>query len=119
MLRFRMNRGKLKLAAIMLILFSVNALAQTLDYQGISTPVIAILCGLWDGFKLIAGALATLVFIVAGVQWIYNADDPSKRKAAKEIMVHVIVGLIIVGISNEMAVTVSSTFAACSPTPTT
>lgn len=105
------KKNRIVLSAAAAILLSTHAAA--IDYYGISMPVRAILCGVWDGFKIIAAALATLVFVVAAVQWIYNAGDPGKRKAARDIMVHVIVGLIVVGISNELANAISDTFKGC------
>jgi len=98
---------------ILAAILATTASAAGVPYTGISAPVRDILCGMWDGFKLVAAALAALVFVAAGVQWIYNADDPGKRKAAKDIMIHVIIGLIIIGISNEFAKTISSTFQGC------
>lgn len=103
----------LNLAALMAATLTATPATAQIDYQGISTPVTEILCGLWDGFKLLASSLAVLVFVAAGVQWVYNADDPGKRKAARDIMVHVIIGLIIVGISNEFAKTVSGVYVGC------
>ena len=97
------NKNALRLTAITTILLCSMAASAAIDYKGISTPVRSILCGIWDGFLILAVSLAALVFVAAGIQWIYNADDPGKRKAAKDIIVHVIIGLIVVGISNELA----------------
>jgi hypothetical protein len=99
-------------AAAVAALFLADA-AAAIGYTELSTPVRNVMCGIFDGFKIIAGGLGTLVFVVAGVQWIYNADDPGKRKAAREIMVHVIIGLIIVGIADQFAEAVSSDFEKC------
>jgi uncharacterized membrane protein YadS len=41
------------------------------------------------------GPLAVLVFVIAGVQWIASRDDPGKRKAARDAMIAIIIGVLI------------------------
>lgn len=66
----------------------------------ISTPIRTIVCMLKDALVNIAGTLAALVFIIAAIKWIWSMDDPGKRKAAKDTMVHALIGLFIVAIAD-------------------
>lgn len=73
----------------------------------LSTPVSAqwygfvidsVICPLFRVFRDIATGLAAVVMTIAGIKWIASENDPGARKAAKDAMVHAIVGLIIITI---------------------
>jgi len=55
-----------------------------------------IVCGLYYGFVLIAGGLATLMIVYAGVKWLTSADDPGERKNAKDMIKHAIIALLLI-----------------------
>jgi hypothetical protein len=59
-------------------------------------PFMSALC---KTFADAAGALASLMFLWAAIQWIMSRDDPGKRKKAQDMMIAVIVGVIIIGVS--------------------
>ena len=48
---------------------------------------------------LTAGAIASLVIILAGVRWVTAADDPGARNGAKTTIISAFVGLIIIMIA--------------------
>ncbi len=82
---------------VFLLLLNLTLLVSAqMSPSVISSPVKEIVCMLKDGLVNIAGALASLIFIISGLRYIWSMDDPSKRKAAKDSMVHAIVGLLIV-----------------------
>jgi len=58
-----------------------------------------LLCKLFDAFVTIAAALGALIIVVSGVSWIAAHDDPGKRKAAKDAIIHTVIGLIIVSVA--------------------
>ncbi|MDD5111991.1 MAG: TrbC/VirB2 family protein [Candidatus Altiarchaeota archaeon] len=61
-----------------------------------------VVCGFYDVFKSIATGVAAVVMVIAGVKWVASENDPGARKAAKDTMVHAIVGLIIVTIVSDV-----------------
>lgn len=76
----------------------------------ITVPVRTIVCMLRAALVQIAGALAGLVFVFAGVKYLASADDPGKRKAAKDTMIHALIGLIIIAVANEIVMTIAPDF---------
>ena len=78
------------------ILASIEPANAQFSYEGIMTPIQAVICGTYGIFIDIAATLAALVFIAAAVQWVISRDDPGKRKTAQDIMIHAIIGLILV-----------------------
>ncbi|MFH0859715.1 MAG: pilin [Candidatus Altiarchaeota archaeon] len=55
-----------------------------------------ILCSIYNGFKMIAGGLAVVMLVLAGVKWMSAADDPPARKVAKDMVIHTVIALIII-----------------------
>jgi len=62
----------------------------------VTPKVSSVICGFYDAFKAIATGIAALVMVIAGVKWVASENDPGARKAAKDAMIHAIVGLIII-----------------------
>lgn len=54
-----------------------------------------VICGLTMAFAMMGGALCALMIIYGGVKWITGADDPGQKKAAKEIILHAIIGVVV------------------------
>jgi hypothetical protein len=79
----------------------------------ISDPIKTIACTFAAALIYIAAALAALVFVLAGANWIYSQDDAGKRKAARDTMVHCIIGLIIIVLANTVVKSLSSKFENC------
>jgi len=88
------------LLVLALAVLSVQAVADTREEIGSAigtiVPFMSTLC---RTFRDAAGALASLIFLWAAVQWVMSRDEPAKRKQAKDMMIAVIVGVIIIGIS--------------------
>lgn len=88
-------KQKLVLSVIALtavVAFSTSASAV----GGIAARVTPILCAFVGIFRSVATGVAAVVMVIAGIKWIGSENDPGARKAAKDTMVHAIVGLIIV-----------------------
>lgn len=94
------NRWK-ALARAALPLLASQA-AEALNYTAISVPIRSVICGIYWLLFWLAGAIAALVLIAAVVQYIYNRDNPGKRKQAMDIMIQAFVGLILVGITKSV-----------------
>lgn len=58
-----------------------------------------IFCTIANAVVDIAGAVASLVIVWAGVKWIFSADNPEDRNKAKSIAINALVGLIIIMIA--------------------
>lgn len=89
-----------KILAITLLLAlstatNVSAQNSTLGEQ-ISGPAINVICGIFNGLKLVGAAIASAVLVYGGVKWLTEADDPAARKNAKDQMKWAIVGLLII-----------------------
>jgi hypothetical protein len=81
---------------VFMVLFSSVVSA---DFAGDITPKVAsVVCSFYTAFKSIATGIAALVMVIAGVKWVASENDPGARKAAKDAMIHAIVGLIIIGV---------------------
>ena len=113
------------LARIVLISFFVLTLLASFAsagilYDKITSVVSTVVCDLYNGLVAIVTGVAILVFVLAGVKWTASENDPGARKAAKDAMIHAIVGMIIVVISYTIVSTVISSML-CPPafTPTT
>ncbi|VVB51033.1 TrbC/VIRB2 family protein [uncultured archaeon] len=85
-----MRTEKYFLLIISLLLATENATAApTWTYL----PNICMLATL---IANVAGALASLTIISAGLKWVTSGDAPGDRKQAKEMIIHAIVGLVII-----------------------
>ena len=87
-------------AVIILIISSGFASGGLAD--AIVGPLTSVICDLYDVVLYVSGMIAALVFVMSGVKWVASMDDPGSRKAAKDTMIHAIVGLIIVVIAKEL-----------------
>ncbi|MFH1721553.1 MAG: pilin [Candidatus Altiarchaeota archaeon] len=94
-----------------LILISTFGSAQMVD--SIVSPVSSVVCMIYRVIVRVAGAIAGLVFVIAGVKWVASQDDPGERKQAKETMKNAIIGLIIIMVANNVIQAVSTTFSTC------
>jgi len=101
-------------ARIVLISFFVLTLLASFAsagilYEKITSVVSLVVCDLYRALVTIVSAIAILVFVLAGVKWTASENDPGARKAAKDAMIHAIVGMLIVVISWYVVSTVIST----------
>jgi len=107
--RFQLNYAprlyRLVVVSILISLFLgdiTSAQGAAAAVARIAGPIKTIICNLFCVFVDVAGALAALVFVASAVMWIASRDDPAKRKQAKVIMIHAILGLVLVGITNQI-----------------
>jgi len=68
----------------------------------IASPIVFIICELYLIFFQVAGGLGVLIFTIAGIMWVYSRDDPATRKKARATMIAVIIGLLIILITNQV-----------------
>ncbi|MFH1126303.1 MAG: TrbC/VirB2 family protein [Candidatus Altiarchaeota archaeon] len=89
---------KTAITAFLLVLFVLpHAVYANTAFAGNITPkVSSVLCGFYNAFKSIATGIAALVMVLAGVKWVASENDPGARKAAKDAMIHAVVGLMII-----------------------
>jgi hypothetical protein len=64
----------------------------------VTAKVSAVVCGFVSVFISIATGVAAVVMTLAGIKWIASENDPGARKAAKDTIIHAIVGMIIITI---------------------
>jgi len=66
--------------------------AATPNFDDILRPLMTI----YDLVKYAATIIAGLVMLVAGITYISSGSDPGKREKAKNMVMYVIVGLIVI-----------------------
>ena len=66
--------------------------ASDADFEEILAPLTVI----YDLVKYTATIIAGLVMLVAGVTYIASGSDPGKREKAKNMVMYVIVGLMVI-----------------------
>jgi len=74
----------------------ILALASFAVAQDITSTVCEILLNIQWLLYMIAAGIGIVVMTFQGIKWIGSAEDPGARKQAKQGIVGVIIGLIIV-----------------------
>jgi hypothetical protein len=82
--------------ALLALAFSITLVSAEDWKQMIINKVTGIICSFFRTFYYIAGAIASLVIVIAGVKWAASENDPGARKQAKDAIIHAIIGLILV-----------------------
>jgi len=88
------------LKVLLLAVFVILALTQVTlvsaadqsDFEEILKPLTTI----YDLVKYAATVVAGLVMLFAGVTYISSGSDPGKREKAKNMVMYVIIGLIVI-----------------------
>jgi len=62
-----------------------------------------LMCNLYNAVIWIAGAVATLVLVLAGLKYVEQSDNPEQRKKAINTVKNVILGLLFILLANEIA----------------
>ena len=93
----RTNRriNLLYLGIFVVLFFSQMALvmsASQSDFEDILKPIQTI----YDLVKYTATILSGLVMLFAGITYITSGSDPGKREKAKNMVMYVIIGLIVI-----------------------
>ena len=78
--------------AILLILATLAAAATDADFEEILAPLTVI----YDLIKYAATIVSGLVMLFAGITYIVSGSDPSKREKAKNMVMYVIIGLMVI-----------------------
>ena len=91
------TKQRLNLLPVAIFLFLVIAqvslvAAADADFEEILAPLTTI----YDLVKYAATIIAGLVMLFAGVTYIASGSDPGKREKAKNMVMYVIVGLIVI-----------------------
>lgn len=93
------NMKKTKNVVIILLALISTVSAQFTWYYLdllIYTLTSPLLCSLFIGFQMIAGGIAVVILILAGIKWMGGSDDPAARKLAKDMIIHTVIALIII-----------------------
>jgi len=95
--KFRTNGRRIKIwpiAVFLLLILTQIALvsAQEETFEEILKPVRTI----YDLVKYTATVIAGLVLLFAGITYIMSGSDPGKREKAKNMVMYVIIGLIVI-----------------------
>jgi len=92
-----------KALIVLLLLASAASAADPPDWDNFQTQIVPtfqdVLCIVYKVMWAIAGPIAVLVLVWAGVKWVYARDNPSEREAAKEMVTYAIIALILLLIS--------------------
>ena len=64
--------------------------------DAIRKAMTKLLCQVFGMFEIMAGAIASLVIVMAGSSWIKNSDNPKKRDEAKNTIKYVFMGIILI-----------------------
>jgi hypothetical protein len=106
-----MNKKSLTIAwALLAVIFLSTAVEAIRECSGCTTGCVGglrrekcmcdIVCDIIDQVKFvletIGPALVVVMFTYGGVKYVFSADDPGGRKAAKNTCIHAIVGGIII-----------------------
>ena len=87
---------KIILILVVMLLSCVVTASPTNLRESISHPAINFICGIFNGIKLIAGGVASVVFVYSGIKYMGEADDPGARKNARDYMKWALIGIILV-----------------------
>ena len=93
---YQKTKRRLIPIAIFLLLMATQvalvAAASDADFEEILAPLTVI----YDLVKYAATVISGLVMLFAGVTYIASGSDPGKREKAKNMVMYVIVGLIVI-----------------------
>jgi len=65
-------------------------------------PVINVLCLIYNSLLRIAGLVAIVILAYSGFRWVFAQEDAKERKAAKENIKFVFIGLLIILVTQGM-----------------
>ena len=95
-----MKKTLLALTLVAAVVVSVGAYSPLDGYVNMFTGVVndltRVVCDLVEVVKNVVGVAAVLVLVLAGANYVYHSNNPQERKAAKDRIIHVIIGLCIV-----------------------
>ncbi|MDD5111869.1 MAG: TrbC/VirB2 family protein [Candidatus Altiarchaeota archaeon] len=86
----------------MLAALCLSACASASLVDQIIAPMTTAICRIYGLIKNVAGAIAALVITIAGFKWVGSSDDPGVRKAAKDNIIHALIGMLIIVIATDI-----------------
>ncbi|NPE26710.1 hypothetical protein HNV12_01760 [Methanococcoides sp. SA1] len=87
------TKQRLAMLLLAILLLAQGALAASeSDFEEILKPLTVV----YDLVKYAATLIAGLVMLFAGITYIASGSDPGKREKAKEMVMYVIIGLIVI-----------------------
>jgi hypothetical protein len=96
-----LSRWRRTVVLSIVLLVSLTALVSAFE-AAVRIKVSTVVCDVYLNMKYIAMAVAALIMVIAGIKWTASENDPGARKAAKDAMVHTMVGLIIISIISDI-----------------
>ncbi len=81
--------------------------ANTGVYTGLSTSILAQIIGI---VLFVAGAVAVIVIIISGLNYVTSSGDPGKMTKAKNTLLNAIIGLVIIMAAYAIATFVAGRF---------
>lgn len=93
MIKSVMDPVKYFASAVVLLTLSISASGYS---DALLRPSKTFICTAYQVMYSIAGPLAILIFLIAGIKWLTSQDNPGERKISKELIKNVILGLIII-----------------------
>lgn len=104
-----MKKERILSHLFLIILFTGSVSASIISPTEISDPIRTIACTFAKALIWTAASIAVLVFALAGVKWMYAQEDASKRKVARDTMIHCLIGLMIIAVAEEIIVSLHFT----------
>lgn len=96
---FVVDKTKTIQALLTLMLASMLVSAQNDTLHDAQTKICGILEQFYDLLLYIASGIGALMIVFLGLLWVTSADNTKARTDAKNGIVHVVIGLIIVSIA--------------------
>lgn len=92
---------RFKVLTILTVLFLMNlgivfAQGTEVDVGDVKKRIACMICRVMNIFFYIAGGIAALIIVIAGIRWVGSGEDPGARAASKSSIISAIVGLIII-----------------------
>ena len=85
------NRRVIVVTLLLLLTLQIGLVAAG-EYDDILKPVTKI----YDLVKHVATVISSLILLFAGITYITSGSDPGKRDKAKNMIMYVIIGLIVI-----------------------
>lgn len=108
------KRFKFKRIAAIAGLALAASTVSAVSPADIVAPLTTAICSVFTAVKTVAGYAASLALAYAAGKWVVSGDDPGQRKQAKDILVHVFIGLIIAGMATTITLALTG-MTGCSP----
>ncbi len=84
------------------------------DMRDMLFEIAEIICIFVTAVFQIAGVIGSIILVIAGLKWISSQDNPTEKKSAKDMIVAVIVGLLLIFLAKALVSTIMQQAFACS-----